>query len=458
MFINAISEINEAQFEQKPKEHYNYTMRSGEHLLSELFNAALQAVDPYKSTARHAEIIRSLYQRCNCRKLYVAGFGKAACRMAISIEGNLSVPIDAGIVITKYGHCADNPSGIKVHEAGHPLPDENGLTGTNEIINLLSNADDKTLVLCLISGGGSALLVSPFKGITLYEKRTVTDLLLKAGADIHELNTVRKHISSVKGGRLTEIAYPARVLSLILSDVIGDRVDVIASGPTSPDSSTYADALRVLEKFGLLEKIPRSIYDILRNGAGGLIPETPKESSAVFRKVDNIIIGSNRKALEGAREKAESLGFNTEIISPEISGEAAETAKWLARKAVPVRKDRHYGKPMCLLSGGETTVTVRGDGLGGRNTELALAFAMEINGYDGITLLSAGTDGTDGPTDAAGAIVNGSTVRKARAMGLDPHEYLKNNDSYNFFKKTGDLLITGPTGTNVMDIQITIIE
>lgn len=434
-------------------------MGNDARLLSELFYAGLQAVDPYYSTALHAEKVLSIYRRNSCAKLYIVGFGKAACRMYRAIEDKLPLPADSGFVITKYGHCDSNPPRATVYEAGHPLPDENGLRGTGKIINLLATADNRTLVVFLISGGGSALLVSPYSGISLNEKRTVTDLLLRAGADIHELNTVRKHISGVKGGRLAEIAHPAWMISLILSDVIGDRLDVIASGPTSPDSATYADALTVLEKFRLIEKIPRSIHEILQNGANGLIPETPKAGSAIFDKVENIIIGSNRKALEGAREKAEVLGFNAEIISSEISGEAGENAKQLSQKAIACKRGAgNYSKPLCMLSGGETTVKVRGSGLGGRNTELALEFAIEIDGYDGITLLSAGTDGTDGPTDAAGAIVNGATAGKARAMGLDPHEYLRNNDSYSFFKKTGELLITGPTGTNVMDIQIIMIK
>jgi len=434
-------------------------MGNDARLLSELFYDGLQAVDPYYSTALHAEKIRSIYQRNSCEKLYTVGFGKAACRMYKAIEDKMPLPVDSGFLITKYGHCDSGHPGVTVYEAGHPLPDENGMRGTGEIINLLATADNRTLVVFLISGGGSALLVSPYSGISLNEKRTVTDLLLRAGADIHELNTVRKHISGVKGGRLAEISHPAWMISLILSDVIGDRLDVIASGPTSPDLATYADALTVLDKFRLLEKIPRSIHEILQNGANGLIPETPKAGSAIFDKVENIIIGSNRKAVEGAKKKAELMGFITEIISSEISGEAGETAKWLAQKAIGVKKGAgNYRRPLCLLSGGETTVKVRGSGLGGRNTELALEFAIEIDGYDGITLLSAGTDGTDGPTDAAGAIVNGSTAGKARAMGLDPHEYLRNNDSYSFFKKTGELLITGPTGTNVMDIQIIMIK
>lgn len=331
------------------------------------------------------------------------------------------------------------------------MPDENGLRGTEEIVRLLKNVDENTLVVCLISGGGSALLVSPYEGITLDEKQKITELLLNAGADIYELNTVRKHLSKVKGGRLAEIAYPVKVISQILSDVIGDRLDVIASGPTAPDKTTYNHAIKVLEKYRLIDKAPGSIIDVLQNGAKGLIPETPNDDNPVFEKVENIIIGSNIKALEAANEKAESLGLNPEIISSEITGEARDAGKWLTDIARSKRSN-------CLISGGETTVTIKGSGSGGRNMELALAFAMEIEEIEGITLLSAGIDGTDGPTNAAGAIVDGQTVLKAKKIGLNPEEYLNNNDSYNFFKKIDELLITGPTGTNVMDTQIIVIR
>lgn len=330
------------------------------------------------------------------------------------------------------------------------MPDENGLRGTEEIVRLLKNVDENTLVVCLISGGGSALLVSPYEGITLDEKQKITELLLNAGADIYELNTVRKHLSKVKGGGLAEIAYPVKVISQILSDVIGDKLDVIASGPTAPDKTTYNHAIKVLEKYMLIDKAPGSIIDVLQNGAKGLIPETPKDDNPVFEKVENIIIGSNIKALEAAKEKAESLGLNPEIISSEITGEARDAGKWLTDIARSKRSN-------CLISGGETTVTVKSSGTGGRNMELALAFAMEIEEIEGITLLSAGIDGTDGPTNAAGAIVDGQTVLKAKKIGLNLEEYLNNNDSYNFFKKIDELLITGPTGTNVMDTQIMVI-
>ncbi|MBA3071044.1 MAG: DUF4147 domain-containing protein, partial [Nitrospirae bacterium] len=382
-------------------------MSSANQIVAEIFNAALKAVDPYESVKLHTDKIRQFYQDNNFKKLIVVGFGKAASAMAKAMEDELPDLIDTGIVVTKYGHAENTEFGvksselgpkklkkIKVIEAGHPVPDENGLNATEEIIKLLKNADENTLVVCLISGGGSALLAAPYEDISLDEKQKITQLLLKAGADINELNTVRKHISNVKGGRLAEIAYPAKIVSLILSDVIGDRLDVIASGPTSPDKTTYNDALQVLKKYALMDKVPRSIIEILNKGVNNIIPETPKDDNPAFEKVENIIIGSSRKTLEAAKTKAESFGLQTEVISSEITGEAREVGRQLAiktRDALSVRRD----EKICLISGGETTVTVKGAGIGGRNMELALAFAMEIEGIEGITLLSAGTDGTD---------------------------------------------------------------
>jgi hydroxypyruvate reductase/glycerate 2-kinase len=469
----------------RPAFRYNRCMgKNFKNLSKEIFSAALKAVDPYEAVKLHTKKIHSAYISAGFDRLVIAAFGKAACTMAKAVEDDLSDLIDSGIVITKYGHitvrqcdsamvnygnkiiplkncCSDALLRYcTIFEAGHPVPDENGLRGTEEIVKLLKSADENTLVVCLISGGGSALLVSPYEGISLVEKQKITELLLKAGADINELNTVRKHISNVKGGRLAEIAYPAKVISLILSDVIGDRLDVIASGPTAPDKTTFNDALKVLEKYRLIDKAPGSIIEVLQKGAKGFINETPKEGNTIFDNVENIVIGSNRKVLEAAKEKAESLGFKPEIISSEVTGEAREVGKWLAAEVRKSRsaEEQKRKKPICLISGGETTVTVKGNGIGGRNMELALSFAMEIEGIDGITLLSAGTDGTDGPTNAAGAIVDGETVKKARAIGLNPEEYLNNNDSYNFFKKIDGLFTTGPTGTNVMDIQIMMIE
>lgn len=447
---------------------YNHKVNTIEHnrLVTEIFYASLKAVDSYESVKPFTEGINHTYQNDNYRRLVVIGFGKAVYPMAEALENSLADLIDEGIVITKYGHSnslksevGSQQSKIKIFEAGHPVPDGNGIRGTEEIIKLLKNTDEKTLVVCLISGGGSALLVSPCEGITLDDKQKITELILKSGADINELNAVRKHISNVKGGRLAEISYPAKIISLILSDVIGDRLDVIASGPTTPDKTTFKDALKILENYGLMDRSPKSIIEVLQKGEKGLIPETPKDRDNIFRNVENIIIGSNRIALNAAKQKAEAMGLNTEMISFEITGEARDVGKRLAKKAKEIKGAWVKGQETkCLISGGETTVTVKGNGIGGRSMELALSFAMEIEGIEGFTLLSAGTDGIDGPTDAAGAIIDGETVKKARGIGLVPEEYLNNNDSFNFFKKINELFITGPTGTNVMDIQIVVIE
>ena len=429
-------------------------------IIRDIFNKSLLAVDPYKAVASHADTIRQAYKSGNFRKLVLIGFGKAASLMSKAIEDNLGDLLAGGIIVTKYGHSVrgDRNSKIITYEAGHPLPDENGLKATTEIVRALKEADKNTLVICLISGGGSALLVAPYKDITLADKQEVTGMLLKSGADIYELNTVRKHISAVKGGRLAETAQPAAMISLILSDVMGDRLDIIASGPTAPDKTTFNDANNVFHKYKLEGCLPQSVAEIIGKGILGLIPETPKADNPVFKRGSNIIIGSNKMATDAARKAAELLGYRTTVIFTELSGEASIVARDLARKAIDSKKALAPGDKACLIAGGETTVTVRGNGKGGRNTELALVFGMEIKGLPGITFLSAGTDGSDGPTDAAGAFVDGQTVVKAAEAGIDAGEYLKNNDSYTFFSRTGDLFITGPTGTNVMDIQIILLD
>ncbi len=428
--------------------------------LREVFNKSLLAVDPYKAVASHSDTIRHEYVSGNFTKLVLIGFGKAASLMSKAIEDSLGDLLAGGVIVTKYGHSVQGGRNSKIitYEAGHPLPDENGLKAAREIVKVLREADKNTLIICVISGGGSSLLVAPYREISLADKQEVTGMLLKAGADIYELNTVRKHISAVKGGRLAEIAQPATITSLILSDVMGDRMDMIASGPTAPDKTTYADAQNVFRKYNLEKRLPSSVAMIIDKGARGELTETPKQDDPIFQKVRNIIIGSNKIATEAARKAAEVLGYKTTVISTELQGEASIVGAELARKAIDAKKALSLGDKSCLIAGGETTVTVRGSGIGGRNTELSLAFGIEIKGLPGITFLSAGTDGTDGPTDAAGAFVDGKTVEKAEGIGIDPGEYLMNNDSYTFFSKTGDLLITGPTGTNVMDIQIILLD
>jgi hydroxypyruvate reductase/glycerate 2-kinase len=434
-------------------------MKPAEIILEQIFRTALRKAAPDEAVRGELEHIRTRFRAGNFRRLVAVGFGKAAPSMAGALAEPLGDLLDVGLIITKYGHALPPvPGRIEVFEAGHPVPDSSGLRATEDLVELVRAADERTLLVTLISGGGSALLVSPQEGISLADKQCATNLLLKAGADIGELNTVRKHLSRVKGGRLAEAAFPATVLSLILSDVIGDRLDVIASGPTAPDPSTFGEALEVLARYRLNQEVPPPIMNLLRRGNRGDLPETPKAGSRVLGRVENRIVGSNRIALEAAARSARDLGLTVEIRSTELAGESRDVGGQLARQARTAANSKSGETGLCLLWGGETTVTVRGQGQGGRNLELALAFAIEIAGRPGITLLSAGTDGTDGPTDAAGAMVDGDTVPRAREKGLDPREYLANNDSYTFFKTCGGLLVTGPTGTNVMDLQILIVE
>jgi glycerate 2-kinase len=436
-------------------------MQNGSHnILLDVFYKSVQAVDPYRAVCVNRDRIAAALKRNNLRRIYIAGFGKAAAPMAkavVACEGEI---VEKGILIMKHGHAGSEcfPGNILVCEAGHPVPDAHGYAATRKVIDLLREADESTLVVFLVSGGGSALLTCPSEGISLEEKQTVTGLLLKSGADIQELNTVRKHISAVKGGRLAEAAYPAHCLSLILSDVIGDAPDSIASGPTAHDPTTYAQALLIIDKYGLTGRMPASVMSHLAGGVRGVIPETPKPEDAVFLNSENIIVGSNILAIDAAAKAARKAGWRAEILSTGLSGEASRVAKYLAAKARDCMKTMQPGEKVCLIAGGETTVTVTGCGKGGRNTETALAFGIEIQGEDGIVFLSAGTDGQDGPTDAAGAIVDGSLVSEAARQGLAPEDYLRRNDSYTFFSKTGGLIISGPTGTNVMDIQLILLE
>lgn len=429
-----------------------------------IFQAGLKAADPVSAILRHVTLAGNQlqvgergYDLARCSALYAVGAGKASARMAQAVEQIVGERL-SGIVNVKYGHAVPLKA-VKVNEAGHPLPDEAGVRGTREILRLLEQCDEHGLVLFLVSGGGSALLPCPAQGLTLDDKQRTTQVLLECGATIHEINAVRKHISRVKGGRLARAAYPAAIVSLILSDVVGDSLDSIASGPTVPDSSTFSDCLRVIERYRIQEKLPAAVKTYLQRGAIGEIEETPKPSDPVFQKVQNLIVGSNRLALRAAKEKAEELGYRGLILSSLIQGETREVAgvhTAIAREILMTGNP--VPRPACVISGGETTVTIRGDGLGGRNQEFALAAAIGIAGSEGIVMLSGGTDGTDGPTDAAGAIVDGATVQRAKAKGLDPERHLQSNDSYHFFQPLEDLLITGPTFTNVMDLRLVLVD
>ncbi|MBF0344876.1 MAG: glycerate kinase [Nitrospirae bacterium] len=429
-------------------------------LLRSLYDAALEAVSPYETVLEHMDYVQQLYVEGDYRRLVAAAFGKSAYAMIRGVEETLSDLLYDGVAITKYGHTSPAPlKHVRVFEAGHPTPDENGLMATRHLLNLAHALDERTMLLCLISGGGSSLFVCPRPNISLKDKQMVTDLLLKAGANINELNAVRKHLSLVKGGQFARMCHPAKVVSLIVSDCVGDPHDVIASGPTTADSTTFSDAFDVLIRYDLTQHLHANVVQTLIDGQNGLCPETPKNNDAIFNDIENIIVANNRKALDAVYKKVTQMGIDAHILTDSLSGEARGAAKWLAQKVKELRiTGRHPATPLCLISGGETTVTVKGHGAGGRNMELALAFAIEIEGLDGVTLLSAGTDGTDNVSDAAGAVVNGYTTLKAKELGLPPQRFLDNNDSYNFFKQLGDLFTPGPTQVNVMDIQLIILQ
>ncbi|MGO9241238.1 MAG: glycerate kinase [Bryobacteraceae bacterium] len=426
-----------------------------------IFKSALQAADPAEAIRRHVTVERGTlhvgrkrYRLDAFRRIIVLGAGKASARMAAALERLLGGRISSGLINTKYGHLA-RLRHIALNECGHPIPDSAGVDGSRRIAALAAEATARDLVICLISGGASALMPLPVEPITLDEKQAATRLLLACGATIHEINSVRKHISAIKGGQLARLAAPARVVALLLSDVIGDPLDVIGSGPTAPDDSTFAGAWAVIEKYALQDRIPAVIRHHLEAGLLGEIGETPKPGDACFRRVQNLVVGSNRLAVDAAAASARRRGYKPVVLSTLIDGETRDIASMHAAiLKEALASGRPARPPVCFISGGETTVTLRGDGLGGRNQEFALACALALDGIPRAVVLSAGTDGTDGPTDAAGALADGRTLARARALGLDAATSLARNDSYHFFHALGDLVMTGPTGTNVMDVRL----
>ncbi|MFO7560736.1 MAG: glycerate kinase [Desulfobacterales bacterium] len=429
-----------------------------------IFYAGLAAVEPGAAIhkfCRHDNdtlyIGNKNYDLSRFDRVYVIGAGKAAAPMATAIEEILEDKISGGIITVKYGHLSKSGR-INVIEAGHPIPDQNGRDGAESILSLAEGAGKNDLVICLISGGGSALLPLPAEGITLKDKQDAIKVLLSCGASIDEVNSIRKHISGIKGGMLARAAYPATLVSLILSDVVGDDLDVIASGPSIPDSSTYEDCMGILSHYNISDSLPEAVYAHICKGASGLIPETPKPGDPVFKKTASLIIGSNMEAITSAKKKAEEIGYNTIVLSSMIEGETKHVARVHAAIAKEIRKTGNpLSPPACILSGGETTVTITGNGRGGRNQEFSLAAALDIATYQDIVVFSAGTDGTDGPTDAAGAVADTTTVKRALEKKIDPVNFLLDNDSYNFFRILDDLVITGPTNTNVMDLRIILV-
>ncbi|AEH59889.1 Glycerate kinase [Methanosalsum zhilinae DSM 4017] len=429
---------------------------------TQIITEAIKSVEPGRSVTRAIErtgeilsIEGKRYDLDSFNNIYVIAFGKAAVSMAEAIEKILGDRISEGIAITKYGY-GSNLNFIPVFEAGHPVPDQNGLSAARKVRSMLDKVGEKDLVIYLISGGGSALLTLPHERISLEDMMITTETILRAGATIGELNAIRKHLSAIKGGGLARMSYPAQSISLILSDVVGDTLDVIASGPTAPDTSTFSQCKEIIERYNI--QLPLAVQKFIEEGADGLIRETPKPEDAIFKRCHNYIIANNRLAISRAVDVAVDLGYNSIVLTSTITGEAREVARVFAAIAREEQHSRPVTLPACIIAGGETTVTVSGNGKGGRCQEFALSFSMECAGMNNVMMLCAGTDGTDGPTDAAGAFADGQTIGKGEKLGLNAGKYLAENNSYHYFKQTGNLLITGPTGTNVMDIYLLLIK
>lgn len=391
--------------------------------------------------------------------VYVIGSGKAAAAMAAATEAILGHLVKEGVVVTKHGHSL--PTGkIRILEAAHPVPDEHGVEAVAQTLQLLQKVTKDDIVICLISGGASALWCDVPSGISLPEVQVAFDQLIRSGAAIHEVNTVRKHLSGIKGGQLVRHCNGAKVFSLIISDVPGDDLEAIASGPTVADPSTFQDAHTILSHYNLLPSLPQSVQLHIEKGCQGMIAETPKPGDVLFNNTVNKIIGNNRMAVEAAAKKATDLGYHIHIIPSLITGDAEAEAKKLVALALRYK----WEKPVCIIQGGETTVKVTGKGKGGRNQHFVLAALNELNnmqdksGFNNICILSGGTDGTDGPTDATGGVVDHETLLQAARKDLSIGAYLHNQDAYHFLERTNSLVITGPTQTNVMDIMIAIVQ
>lgn len=462
-----------------------------DHIL-QILTAAIHAVDPHQAILANLALEDAMlrvgsqrYPLSDLDRIIVVGGGKAGTPMAAAVYEALRERVTAGAVNVKREHaaaaggwharygCGGEPypstgraqtGPIAINEAGHPVPDDAGLAGAEQIARLLTGLTARDLVLALISGGGSALLPLPVDGITLADTQELTNLLLRSGADITEINKVRKHCSRLQGGQLARLAAPAQVATLILSDVVGTPLDAIASGPTVPDRSSFADAWAVLERYGIVEAAPESVRRHLGRGVAGEIADTPKPGDPIFERVNNVVVGDNAIAGRAAVERARALGYESALLTTFIQGEAREIGRALAGLAQGmVTGQSSYAAPACLVLGGETTVTIRGGGKGGRNQELALSAGLALSGYglpEGreVAVVSLGTDGTDGPTDAAGGIATQTTLARAKAAGLDAHAALRNNDSYPLLAALGDLILTGPTQTNVNDLMLVVVR
>ena len=433
--------------------------------LRRVIDAGIAAVAPDGAVLRHLHLEGTIlsahghvWDLSTYRRVIVLGAGKGAAPMAAALESLLGEAISDGLIVVKYDHGLPLTR-IRQAEAAHPVPDQSGMDNAWAMVEMARAATEEDLVICLFTGGASALTPALWPGVTLEDLRVLTGLLLESGATINEINAVRKHLSAFSGGRLIQACAPATVIGLIVSDVVGDNLDVIASGPTVPDTSTFADCAAILEKFSLWPRVPAAIAAHLREGLAGRLPETPKPGDPVFGRVTTFIIASLSQALEAAAAEARTLGFEARVLRADMTGEARDVAADLVMTARQARGGLAPGAaPCCLLAGGETTVTIRGSGRGGRNQEMALAGAILLAGDPGIAMACAGTDGTDGPTDAAGGYADSRVAAAAREMGVDLEAALADNDSYHALERVGALLKTGPTRTNVMDMAVLLIE
>ena len=426
-------------------------------MVLDIIETGLEAANPYSSVYNMLSKLSKEFDKF--KKIVVIGFGKASYRMALACEAILGERIfDGAIIVPKGSVKAPELKKIKVLEGTHPVPTEANVNSARTLLEISSGLTSDDLVICLISGGGSALFTYPAEGISLEDKQEMTKLLLAAGSTIQEINCIRKHISGVKGGQLARHVYPANLVSLILSDVVGDDLSSIASGPTSPDPYTFKDVYELFEKYHLLERVPKNIMKRVLDGLNGKVQDTPKPGDKIFERVKNIIVANNIGALKTMEEKAKSYGLNTMILTSYLEGEAREVGRVIASIAKQLVNQKGPIPPPCaIFFGGETTVTLKGNGKGGRNQEMALSVAIAIKGLKNTIFASIGSDGIDGNSDAAGAIVDGQTVEKALQKNLSPTKYLENNDSNTFLKQLNSLIYTGPTGTNVNDLSLLIV-
>ena len=435
-----------------------------EHYLS-IMAAALVAVDPDQAvrgrlhrTEHELNIDGQTYDLRRFRRILVVGAGKAGAPMVRAVEELLGTAISEGLVVVKTGHAALTAR-VEIVEAAHPIPSQAGLDAGKRILTLLESAGADDLVLVLLSGGGSALLEAS-AALTLADLQATTDALLACGAAINEINCLRKHLSLIKGGQLARAASPATLVTLVLSDVVGSPLDVIASGPTVPDRSTWADVWDVVTRYDLASRLPAAVTARLQAGVRGELPDTPKPGDPIFANAQTVIVGDNRVAAQAACQRAAELGYQPLLLTTFMEGEAREVAKLAVALAKEVRSNgRPVAPPACLVLGGETTVTLGAQpGYGGRNQELALAAALALEGMPGVTVAALATDGSDGPTDSAGGLVDDETVATGRSAGLDAAAALRRHDAYPFLRATGDLLLTGPTQTNVNDLVFVWVE